>query len=136
GKSGGRQVAGKGGGSGHLRGAAAAVELCGEAHSVLGRRDEDERTWDHASAELAMAYLCLGVERRQELLGALLRADEANEGTADTERRPVAWTFFCPHRRANQGRGGAAGASPPDLHGYEERPAGGCVPLPGRAVLR
>lgn len=45
-------------------GAAAAVELCGEAHATLGRREEDERTWDHASGELAMAYLCLGVERR------------------------------------------------------------------------
>lgn len=47
-----------------LSGAAAAVELCGEAHAMLGRREEDERTWDHASGELAMSHLCLGVERR------------------------------------------------------------------------
>lgn len=50
-------------------GAAAAVDLCGEAHAVLGRRDADARTWDHASRELAMAYLCLGVERRCVLAG-------------------------------------------------------------------
>lgn len=31
---------------------------------MLGRREEDERTWDHASGELAMSHLCLGVERR------------------------------------------------------------------------
>lgn len=52
-------------------GAAAAVDLCGEAHAVLGRRDADARTWDHASRELAMAYLCLGVERRCVLAGRI-----------------------------------------------------------------
>ena len=50
-------------------GAAAAVDLCGKAHAVLGRREADARTWDHASRELAMAYLCLGVERRCVLRG-------------------------------------------------------------------
>ncbi|CAM9621730.1 unnamed protein product [Hapterophycus canaliculatus] len=77
-KSGGRPAgAAKDGFSARPRGAAQAVELCGEAHAVLGRREEDERTWDHASRELAMAYLCLGVERRQELLAKLLRLDSA-----------------------------------------------------------
>lgn len=63
-------------------GAAAAVELCGEAHAALGRREEDERTWDHASRELAMAYLCLGVERRCVLL---LHRTAANKLTGRAE---------------------------------------------------
>ncbi|CAM9914476.1 unnamed protein product, partial [Sphacelaria rigidula] len=47
------------------------------AHATLGRREVDPRTWDHTSGELAMAYLCLGVERRQELLAALAQSNNA-----------------------------------------------------------
>eukprot|EP00903_Cladosiphon_okamuranus_P008405 g8081.t1 len=72
---------GKEGGPTLSRGAATAVELCGEAHATLGRREGDERTWDHASGELAMAYLCLGVERRQELLATLLQPDTESAGS-------------------------------------------------------
>eukprot|EP00752_Nemacystus_decipiens_P010351 g9221.t1 len=85
GKGGDRTGGGKEGGPVLSRGAAVAVELCGEAHATLGRREEDERTWDHASGELAMAYLCLGVERRQELLATLLQPETARASSKLTD---------------------------------------------------
>ncbi|CAM9878925.1 unnamed protein product [Discosporangium mesarthrocarpum] len=54
------------------RGVEEAVELCRLAHEALKHRDEDPITWDHASQQLAMAYLCLGVQRRQDLLQTCL----------------------------------------------------------------
>ena len=48
----------------------AAIVDCYEAMECLGERGSDAVTWDHISAELAMAYLTLGVRRRQALLSS------------------------------------------------------------------
>ena len=45
----------------------ASVSDCYKALEMLGDRDADETTWDFVSAELALAYLTLGVRRRQAI---------------------------------------------------------------------
>lgn len=48
-----------------------AIGDCYGAMEALGDRACDSRTWEHISRELALAYLTLGVRRRQALLGGL-----------------------------------------------------------------
>lgn len=47
-----------------------AIADCSLAMEYLKERGTNPRAWDHVAAELAMAYLSLGVRRRQALLDA------------------------------------------------------------------
>ena len=61
----------------------AAIDDCYLAMELLGQRGEDPCTWDHIAEELAMAYLTLGVKRRQ----VLFTSSTSPESSSKARRR-------------------------------------------------